>query len=200
MSRGGLKLAGAIDHFGLNPAGAIAIDVGASTGGFTDVLLAHDAAKVYAVDVGHGQLAWKLRQDPRVVVLEKQNARHLTEVLIPERVDWVVCDASFIGLRTVLPAALSRLKPGACRRPDQAAIRGRTGPGRQGRVVREPELHAEVVDTISDWFAAQPGVTVLGVTPSPIKGPEGNVEFLIAARFADGGTPSDAVDASRPED
>lgn len=201
VSRGGLKLAGAIDHFGLSPAGAVAIDVGASTGGFTDVLLAHDAAKVYAVDVGHGQLAWKLRQDPRVVVLEKQNARHLTEAQIPERVDWVVCDASFIGLRTVLPAALSRLKPGglavALIKPQFEVGRGRVG---KGGVVREPELHAEVVETISTWFAAQPGVTVLGVTPSPIKGPEGNVEFLIAARFADGGTPSAAVEASLPED
>ena len=113
VSRGGLKLAHALDAFGVDPAGAVAIDVGASTGGFTDVLLAHGAAKVYAVDVGQGQLAWKLRQDPRVVVLEKTNARHLGAEQIPEPVDLVVCDASFIGLQVVLPAALALTKPEA---------------------------------------------------------------------------------------
>lgn len=182
VSRGGLKLAHAIQHFGLDPTGTIAIDVGASTGGFTDVLLAHGAAKVYAVDVGHGQLAWKLRQDPRVIVLERVNARQLTAAQIPELADWVVCDASFIGLEVVLPAALALTKPEAiC----VALIKPQfeVGPARVGKggVVRDPALHHEVCDRISAWFGAQPGWTVLGIAESPITGPEGNKEFLIVA-------------------
>ncbi|HMA52804.1 MAG TPA: TlyA family RNA methyltransferase, partial [Magnetospirillaceae bacterium] len=142
VSRGGLKLAKAIESFPIDPEGKVAIDVGASTGGFTDVLIQNGAAKVYAVDVGQGQLAWKLRQDPRVVVLEKTNARHLTAEQIPEPVDLVVCDASFIGLETVLPAALSLTKPqawlAALIKPQFEVGKGRVG---KGGVVREPELH-----------------------------------------------------------
>ena len=181
VSRGGLKLAHALSHFALDPKGAVAIDVGASTGGFTDVLLAHGAAKVYAVDVGHGQLAWKLRTDPRVAVLERTNARHLSAKDLPEPVDWVVCDASFIGLETVLPAALSLTKPKAVA---VALIKPQfeVGPDRVGKggVVRDPALHQEVCDRIRAWFERQPGWTVLGIVESPILGPEGNKEFLIA--------------------
>ncbi|HEU4825246.1 MAG TPA: TlyA family RNA methyltransferase [Dongiaceae bacterium] len=183
VSRGGLKLAHALSHFGLDPTGAVAVDVGASTGGFTDVLLVHGAAKIYAVDVGHGQLAWKLRNDPRVVVLERTNARHLSPGEIAEPVDWVVCDASFIGLETVLPAALSLTKPNAIA---VALIKPQfeVGPSRVGKggVVRDPALHREVCDRIRAWFERQPGWSVTGITESPILGPEGNKEFLIAAR------------------
>ena len=182
VSRGGLKLAHALDHFALDPTGVVAVDVGASTGGFTDVLLARGAAKVYAVDVGHGQLAWKLRNDPRVVVLERTNARRLTAAEIPEAPGMVVCDASFIGLETVLPAALSLAKPDAIL---VALIKPQfeVGPARVGKggVVRDPALHEEVCARIAAWLPTL-GWTVSGVEPSPILGPEGNREFLIAAR------------------
>jgi 23S rRNA (cytidine1920-2'-O)/16S rRNA (cytidine1409-2'-O)-methyltransferase len=182
VSRGGLKLAHAIEAFGIDVVGKIAIDVGASTGGFTDVLLTKGAAKVYAVDVGHGQLAWKLRTDPRVIVLEKTNARHLTAAQIPEALDLVVCDASFIGLETVLPAALGLAKPGAVAaaliKPQFEVGKDRVG---KGGVVRDPELHTEVRARIAEWFG-QIGWTVFGEDESPIQGPEGNREFLIAAR------------------
>lgn len=184
VSRGGLKLVKGLDHFGIDPAGLTGLDVGASTGGFTDVLLHRGAAKVYAVDVGHGQLAWSLRQDPRVVVLERTNARHLDRALIPDPIGIVVCDASFIGFETVLPAPLSLAAPGAWL---VALIKPQfeVGPDRVGKggVVRDPELHREVCDRISAWLAARPGWRVLGVTESPITGPEGNVEFLIGGRF-----------------
>jgi len=183
VSRGGLKLVKGLDHFGIDPAGLVGLDVGASTGGFTDVLLSRGAAKVYAVDVGHGQLAWSLRQDPRVVVLERTNARHLDRAAVPDPVGIVVCDASFIGLETVLPAPLSLAAPGAWL---VALIKPQfeVGPDRVGKggVVRDPELHREVCDRISAWLAAHPGWQVLGVTESPITGPEGNVEFLIGGR------------------
>lgn len=184
VSRGGLKLVKGLDHFGIDPAGLIGLDVGASTGGFTDVLLNRGAAKVYAVDVGHGQLAWSLRQDPRVVVLERTNARHLDRALIPDPVGIVVCDASFIGLETVLPAALALAAPGA-RAVALIKPQFEVGPDRVGKggVVRDPELHREVCDRITAWLAARPGWQVLGVTESPITGPEGNVEFLIGARL-----------------
>jgi len=182
VSRGGIKLAHALDHFGLDPSGLVAIDVGASTGGFTDVLLAKGAARVYAVDVGHGQLAWKLRGDARVVVLEKTNARHLAASQVPEPVDMVVCDASFIGLETVLPAALSLAKPGGVL---VALIKPQfeVGPARVGKggVVRDAALHDEVCQRIADWLPSQ-DFSVLGIEPSPILGPEGNREFLVAAR------------------
>jgi len=185
VSRGGLKLAHGLEHFAIDPAGAVAIDVGASTGGFTDVLLAHGAARVYAVDVGHGQLAWRLRTDPRVVVLERTNARHLDRSHVPEPVDLVVCDASFIGLAVVLPAALDLTCPGA-RLVALIKPQFEVGPGRVGRggVVRDPALHQEVCDRARDWLAARPGWTVLGIEASPILGPEGNREFLIAAARA----------------
>ncbi len=183
VSRGGQKLAHALDHFAIDPSGFIAADIGASTGGFTDVLLTKGAAKVYAVDVGHGQLAWKLRNDSRVVVLEKTNARHLDRAQIPDPLDIVVCDASFIGLETVLPAALALTKPDALA---VALIKPQfeVGPGQVGKggVVRDPALHQTVIDRITAWFGALPGWSVLGVTDSPILGPEGNKEFLIAAR------------------
>jgi 23S rRNA (cytidine1920-2'-O)/16S rRNA (cytidine1409-2'-O)-methyltransferase len=181
VSRGGIKLAHALDHFAIDPAGMTALDVGASTGGFSDVLLTRGAARVYAVDVGHGQLAWKLRNDKRVVVLEKTNARHLTRAQIPEPIDLVVCDASFIGLETVLPAALALARPGAFL---VALIKPQfeVGPERVGKggVVRDPALHREVCERIAAWLPTR-GWTVDGVTESPIRGPEGNIEFLITA-------------------
>ncbi|AOX16522.1 TlyA family RNA methyltransferase [Kozakia baliensis] len=186
VSRGGLKLAHALEHFDLDPTGCTCVDVGASTGGFTDVLLTHGAEKVYAVDVGHGQLAWKIRSDPRVVVLEKTNARALTHEQIPDPIDVVVCDASFIGLRTVLPAALSLCRPQAWAvaliKPQFEA--GRAEIGAKG-VVRDPEVHDRVCREIEEWWKELPDWEVLGIEASPITGPEGNREFLIAARKRD---------------
>lgn len=185
VSRGGLKLVEGLDHFGIDPAGKTALDVGASTGGFTDVLLARGAARVYAVDVGHGQLAWKLRQDERVVVLEKTNARHLGPDRIPEPVDLVVCDASFIGLEVVLPAPLALTRPGArlvaLIKPQFEVGRERVG---KGGVVRDSALHDEVCGRIAAWLGALPGWRVLGIVESPILGPEGNKEFLIGGERA----------------
>ncbi|MCF8531967.1 MAG: TlyA family RNA methyltransferase [Reyranella sp.] len=185
VSRGGLKLEKALDHFAIPVVGRIALDVGSSTGGFTDCLLQHGVAKVYAVDVGTNQLAWKLRSDPRVVSMEKTNMRDVTRALIPEPVELIVCDASFIGLRTVLPAALALAAPEAhlvaLIKPQFEVGKGRVG---KGGIVREPELHDEVCATISDWLAAQAGWRVLGVTESPITGAEGNKEFLIAGLFS----------------
>ncbi len=183
VSRGGCKLDHALTHFGLSPEGLTGLDVGASTGGFTDVLLTHGAKMVYAVDVGHGQLAWKLRADPRVVVLEKCNARHLDQSIIPQAPQAIVCDASFIGLRTVLPAALSLAAPDAWAvaliKPQFEA--GREHVGAKG-VVRDPAVHDAVCNMIAEWWSTLPGWTVLGIEASPITGPEGNREFLIAAR------------------
>jgi 23S rRNA (cytidine1920-2'-O)/16S rRNA (cytidine1409-2'-O)-methyltransferase len=184
VSRGGVKLAHALAHFGLSPAGRVCLDIGASTGGFTDVLLHHGAVKVYAVDVGHGQLAWKLRNDPRVVVLERINARHLDAAQVPEPVGAIVCDASFIGLRTILPAPLARAAPGAFA---VALIKPQfeVGPAiAKGGVVREPSVHGRVCNEIRAWWSELPGWQVLGIEASPILGPEGNREFLIAARKA----------------
>ena len=183
VSRGGLKLAHALAHFGLSPDGCVCLDIGASTGGFTDVLLAHGAARVHAVDVGHGQLAWKLRGDPRVAVHEKLNARTLTDREVPDPVKVLVCDASFIGLRTVLPAPLALCVPGAWAvaliKPQFEA--GRAAVGAKG-VVRDPAVHQQVCDAIVGWWDGLPGWQVLGTEPSPITGPEGNREFLLAAR------------------
>lgn len=180
VSRGGLKLEQALKVFGIPVTGRVALDVGSSTGGFTDCLLQNGAAKVYAVDVGTNQLAWKLRQDPRVVSMEKTNIRDVTRAEIPEPVELIVCDASFIGLRTALPAALALAAPGAhlaaLIKPQFEVGKGRVG---KGGIVREPELHKEVCETIAAWLAEQPGWTVLGVTDSPITGAEGNKEFLI---------------------
>ncbi len=184
VSRGGVKLAHGLEHFAFDPKGLICIDVGASTGGFTDVLLTNGAAKVYAVDVGHGQLAWKLRSDDRVMVMEKTNARHLTSDDIADPIDAIVCDASFIGLQTVLPAAMALAKPGAFLialiKPQFEVGKDQVG---KGGVVRDPELHQEVCQKIENWMESLEGWHVLGVSQSPIKGPEGNIEFLIGARF-----------------
>jgi 23S rRNA (cytidine1920-2'-O)/16S rRNA (cytidine1409-2'-O)-methyltransferase len=184
VSRGGVKLAHALEHFGLSPKGRVCLDVGASTGGFCDVLLHHGAAKVYAVDVGHGQLAWKLRNDPRIVVRERVNARYLDAKQIPEPIEAIVCDASFIGLRTVLPAALSLAAPGAFA---VALIKPQfeVGPAiAKGGVVREPAVHGRVCNEIRTWWSGLPGWQVMGIEASPLLGPEGNREFLIAARRA----------------
>ena len=187
VSRGGVKLAHALDAFALDPAGRVCLDVGASTGGFSDVLLARGAARVHAVDVGHGQLAWKLRSDARVVVHERTNARHLAAAAIGEPVAALVCDASFIGLRTVLPAPLSLCADGAWAvaliKPQFEAGPESVG---KGGVVRDPVVHARVCDEIRSWWCGLPGWSVLGVAESPITGPQGNREFLIAATFGPG--------------
>jgi 23S rRNA (cytidine1920-2'-O)/16S rRNA (cytidine1409-2'-O)-methyltransferase len=188
VSRGGLKLAHGLEHFGLSTEGRVAIDVGASTGGFTDVLLQKGASKVYAVDVGCGQLAWKLQTDSRVVRLDKTNARSLNADMIPDPVQAIVCDASFIGLETILPAALALAAPGcflvALIKPQFEVGAGRVG---KGGIVRDPALHAEVCERIEAWLAGLPGWQVLGVTESPVKGAEGNTEFLIAASYKGAG-------------
>jgi len=184
VSRGGLKLVKGLEAFDVDPTDKVCLDVGASTGGFTDVLLTHGAAKVYAVDVGQGQLAWKLRKDERVMVMEKTNARYLDDEKIPEPVDMVVCDASFIGLRTVLPAALKLARPGATLialiKPQFEV--GKERVGKKG-VVRDPALHDEVCATIRAWLDGLEGWQVLGIAESPITGPEGNKEFLIGAKL-----------------
>jgi 23S rRNA (cytidine1920-2'-O)/16S rRNA (cytidine1409-2'-O)-methyltransferase len=181
VSRGGIKLAHAIDHFALDVTGMIAIDVGSSTGGFTDVLLTKGAARVYAVDSGTNQLAWKLRSDPRVIVHEQTSARILTVGHIPEPVDIIVCDASFISLAKVLERPMSFVRPGAhlvaLIKPQFEAGREEVG---KGGVVRDPAIHARVCEEVREWLTIQ-GWTVSGVTTSPITGPQGNVEFLIHA-------------------
>jgi 23S rRNA (cytidine1920-2'-O)/16S rRNA (cytidine1409-2'-O)-methyltransferase len=181
VSRGGIKLAHALTHFGLDPAGAVAMDVGSSTGGFTDVLLQGGADHVFAVDSGTNQLAWKLRQDPRVTVLEQTSARVLTPELIDQPCNWVVCDASFIGLAKVLERPLELAAP-HCRlvaliKPQFEVGRDEVG---KGGVVRDPALHARVCGEVRDWLLGL-GWRVEGIVESPITGPEGNVEFLISA-------------------
>jgi 23S rRNA (cytidine1920-2'-O)/16S rRNA (cytidine1409-2'-O)-methyltransferase len=182
VSRGGVKLAHGLRHFGWDVAGTVAIDVGSSTGGFTDVLLTNGALKVYAVDSGTNQLAWKLRDDPRVVVLEQTSARILTPVHIPEPVDLVVCDASFIGLAKVLEVPLGFVRPSgrlmALIKPQFEAGRDEVG---KGGVVRDAAIHARVCAEVSHWLTEH-GWCVQGIVESPITGPEGNVEFLIAAQ------------------
>ncbi len=182
VSRGGLKLDHGLEHFAIEVEGRTGLDIGASTGGFTDVLLKRGARRVYAVDVGHGQLDWRLRNDERVVVLERLNARYLTPDHIPEPVDIMVADTSFISLKTVLPAALELSRPGAhlvALIKPQFEV-GRSDVGKKG-VVRDPALHQRVCSDIEAWLGSRPGWTVLGITESPITGPEGNKEFLIAA-------------------
>ena len=182
VSRGGIKLAHGLDHFGWDVGGTVAIDVGSSTGGFTDVLLQRGAARVYAVDSGTNQLAWKLRQDPRVIVHEQTSARVLTPAHIPEPIDLIVCDASFIGLAKVLDVPLGFARPSARAlvlvKPQFEAGRDEVG---KGGVVRDPVVHQRVCDAAAAWFGEQ-GWTVEGVAQSPITGPEGNIEFLLAAR------------------
>ena len=180
VSRGGLKLAAGLDHFRIDPAGLVCADIGASTGGFTDCLLQRGAARVYAIDVGYGQLAWKLRQDPRVVVMERTNARNLKPGDLEETLDLAVIDASFISLKTLLPPLLVFFPPGAIRvlaliKPQFEVGRGRLG---TGGVVRDSDLHEKVIEEIRG-FADTLGLTPVGVCPSPILGPKGNREFLI---------------------
>lgn len=183
VSRGGLKLAHALSHFALSVQGLTCLDIGASTGGFTDVLLKNGAARVYAVDVGRGQIADVLRHDPRVIVLERTNARYLNQAQIPEAIDLIVCDASFIGLRTILPAPLALAHPKAALitliKPQFEV--GKENVGKKG-VVRDPALHDAVCQTITEWINQQNGWTVIGLTDSPILGPEGNKEFLLFAQ------------------
>ena len=180
-SRGGIKLDHGLKHFGFDVRGAVALDVGSSTGGFTDVLLSRGASKVYAVDVGTNQLAWKLRQDPRVVVHEQTNARNLDANIIPEPVDIVVCDASFIGLAKVLEAPLKLARPGAklvaLIKPQFEAGREEVG---RGGVVRDAAVHERVCDDARAWVQSQRW-SVMGIVESPITGPEGNIEFLLGA-------------------
>ena len=184
VSRGGIKLAHALEAFGWDVTGAVALDVGSSTGGFTDVLLQKGAAKVFAIDVGTNQLAWKLRQDPRVVVHEKTNARYLTDAVVTEPVDIIVCDASFISLAKVLDRAVDFARPGgrlvALVKPQFEADRGEIG---KGGVVRDAAVHERVCAAAAEWIGAR-GWVVEGIETSPITGPEGNVEFLLAARKA----------------
>jgi 23S rRNA (cytidine1920-2'-O)/16S rRNA (cytidine1409-2'-O)-methyltransferase len=183
VSRGALKLIAGLDAFAIDPAGRTAIDVGASTGGFTEVLLRRGAVRVHAVDVGYGQLATQLRTDPRVCVLERTNARHLSQEQVPEPVDLVVCDASFIPLHLVLPAALALTNASASLvaliKPQFEVGKGRVG---KGGVVRDPALHAEVCEAVREWLEGLPGWSVIGLVESPITGPAGNREFLIGAR------------------
>ena len=181
VSRGGIKLAHAIDHFALDPAGAIAMDIGSSTGGFTDVLLSKGAERVFAVDSGTNQLAWKLRRDSRVTVLEQTSARILTPDLIDAPCGWVVCDASFISLRKVLETPLKLAAPD-CRlvaliKPQFEVGRDEVG---KGGVVRDPLLHARVCGEVRGWLESE-GWAIQGIVESPITGPEGNVEFLVSA-------------------
>ena len=190
VSRGGVKLAHGLDHFGIDPEGMVTLDVGASTGGFTDVLLQRGASRVYAVDVGHGQLDWRLRNDPKVVVLEHTNARHLSHDMIPEPIDLVVCDASFISLKLVLPAALRLASPAAglvaLIKPQFEVGKGQVG---KGGVVRDRARHEEVCAEVARWLGEAQGWQAQGITPSPITGPKGNREFLIAARKPAAGLP-----------
>ena len=181
VSRGGIKLAHGLDQFGWDVTGAVAIDVGSSTGGFTDVLLTRGAARVYAVDSGTNQLAWKLRQDRRVVVHEQTSARILTATHIPEPIDLIVCDASFIGLAKVLERPMTFAGPGArlmaLIKPQFEAGRDEVG---KGGVVRDPAIRARVCDSVAAWLTSE-GWPVEGIVESPITGPEGNVEYLVAA-------------------
>lgn len=182
VSRGGIKLAHAIEHFDLDPTGAVAMDIGSSTGGFTDVLLTKGAQRVFAVDSGTNQLAWKLRQDPRVTVLEQTSARILTPEQIDAPCDWVVCDASFISLRKVLEVPLKLAAP-QCRlvaliKPQFEVGKGEVG---KGGVVRDPALHQRVCAEVREWLEGEDW-RIDGIVESPITGPEGNVEFLISAR------------------
>lgn len=188
VSRGGLKLIKGLDESGIDPLGFVCLDVGCSTGGFTDVLLSRGAARVYAVDVGYGQLAQKLRVDERVVVLERTNARYLTAEQILEPIDLIVCDASFIRLENVLPVPLTFAKKSGAHlialiKPQFEVEKYQVG---ENGVVRDPALHRSVCEHTREWLETLPGWTVRGICQSPIKGPEGNIEFLITADYAAG--------------
>ncbi len=184
VSRGGVKLAAALDHFGIVPSGRVCLDIGASTGGFTDVLLERGARRVYAVDVGYGQLHAKLRTDPRVVLLEKVNARTLSRSEVPEPVELLVADVSFISLTMILPAAVPLLAPGAeavlLVKPQFESARGEVG---RGGIVRDPIVRQRAVSRVAS-AAGSLGLSALGTIPSPIRGADGNQEFLSAFRAA----------------
>ncbi|MEX2629023.1 MAG: TlyA family RNA methyltransferase [Tistlia sp.] len=182
VSRGGVKLAHGLERFRFDPAGRVCLDLGASTGGFTDVLLQQGARRVYAVDVGHGQLHPRLAADSRVVALEGVNGRALTAALVPEAIELLVCDASFISLAVLLPAPLSLVAPGG-RLLALVKPQFELGPGAVDRrgVVRHPEARREACNRVSLWLGQQAGWRVIGMTESPIAGPEGNVEYLLAA-------------------
>ncbi len=179
VSRGGLKLAGGLDYFGIEPAGLVCGDIGASTGGFSDCLLQRGAARIYAIDVGYGQLAWKLRSDPRVVVMERTNARHLTPADLPEPLDLAVIDASFISLEILLKPVMALIKTGgailALIKPQFEVGKGQVG---KGGVVRDTALHEAAIAKIEE-FGRSLGLTSHGHCPSPLLGPKGNREFLI---------------------
>ena len=185
VSRGGIKLDHALTKFELDVEDAAAIDVGASTGGFTEVLLSHGAARVYAVDVGYGQLHWTLRSDKRVSVLERTNARHLTNQKIPNLVDFVVCDCSFISLTTVLPAPLEFVSPGgyliALIKPQFEAKKNEV---ERGGIVRSHDVHMQVCAKIEQWILERPGWNILGIEESPIRGASGNKEFFIVGNVS----------------
>ena len=186
VSRGALKLAKGLDHFAIDPAGQTALDIGASTGGFSDVLLRRGAARVYAIDVGYGQLAWSLRQDPRVVVLERENIRTIEPELVPEPCDLAVIDVSFISLTLVLPRVAELLQP-PCGKPIVVLVKPQFEVGRalvgKGGVVRDPDVRRSAVDKVRSW-AATNGFVPGGDVESPLPGPAGNVEYLMLLRTA----------------
>ncbi len=186
VSRGALKLAAALDHFGISAVGAVGLDIGASTGGFTQVLIERGALKVYAVDVGRDQLHTQIRANPNVTAMEGKDARSLTRADIPEAIDIVVADVSFISLIKALGPPLALTQPNACL---IALIKPQFEAGRQavgkGGIVRNPGDRARSVDIVRDWLTTQAGWTCLGVIPSPIQGSDGNEEFLLAARRHD---------------
>jgi 23S rRNA (cytidine1920-2'-O)/16S rRNA (cytidine1409-2'-O)-methyltransferase len=181
VSRGGIKLDHGLKHFGINVSNKIALDIGCSTGGFTDVLLTNGAKKVYAIDVGYGELDWKLRNNERVILHERTNAKHLTTDLIPDPVEIIVCDASFISLKTILPASLKLASKQAVLialiKPQFEAKKNEVG---ENGIITNPVIHQKVCNDIHNWISLQ-NWNVIGITESPIKGREGNTEFLIGA-------------------
>ena len=183
VSRGGVKLAGALKHYGLDVTAKICLDGGASTGGFTDCLLQNGAERIYAVDVGYGQLAWQLRQDPRVQVIERMNIRHMPLEILPEPIGLVTVDVSFISLKIVVPAVLKFLQPGAdilaLIKPQFEVGKDQVG---KGGVVRDTALHQQVIENLSSYFT-ELGLTYEAPVPSPIRGPKGNIEYFILLRF-----------------
>jgi 23S rRNA (cytidine1920-2'-O)/16S rRNA (cytidine1409-2'-O)-methyltransferase len=187
VSRGALKLIQGLDSFAIDPAGCTALDIGASTGGFTDVLLRRGASRVYAIDVGYGQLAWSIRQDPRVVVLERQNVRNVEPALVPEPCDLAVIDVSFISLTLVLPRVVELLQPPAGKpiialvKPQFEVVREQVG---KGGVVRDPVIRRSAVDKVRGWAAGH-GLVAGRDVESPITGPAGNVEYLLLLRTAE---------------
>lgn len=196
VSRGGLKLEKAMQSFPIDLSGKVCMDIGASTGGFTDCMLQNSAAKVYAVDVGYGQFAWKLRSDPRVICMEKTNIRYVTLEDIGQPIDFASCDVSFISLRLVLPAAAALLKSSGemvCLIKPQFEA-GREQVGKKG-VVRDPAVHAAVIRSVADYCHTA-GFRILGLDFSPVKGPEGNIEYLIFIRKEEGADEIDPIQSA----